>query len=49
MYTVNDTHPEVGVAAKYLKKGEHDTNDYEDSGNKYWQKSSGRTTTGYTT
>ena len=52
MYTVNGTHPEVGVAAKYLKNGDKivlhytDDYDYEEGGNKYGQKPSGGTTTG---
>ena len=52
MYTVNGTHPEVGVAAKYLKDGDNivlhytDDYDYEEGGNKYGQKPSGGTTTG---
>ncbi len=52
MYTVNGTHPEVGVAAKYLKNGDNivlhytDDYDYEEGGNKYGQKPSGGTTTG---
>ena len=52
MYTVNGTHPEVGVAAKYLKDGDNivlhytDDYDYEEGGNKYGQKPSGSTTTG---
>ena len=55
MYTVNGTHPEVGVAAKYLKDGDNivlhytDDYDYEESGNKYGQKPTGGTTTGGTT
>ena len=55
MYTVNGTHPEVGVAAKYLKNGDNiilhytDDYDYEEGGNKYGQKPSGGTTTGGTT
>ena len=52
MYTVNGSHPEVGVAAKYLKDGDNivlhytDDYDYEEGGNKYGQKPSGGTTTG---
>ncbi len=52
MYTVNGTHPEVGVSAKYLKNGDNivlhytDDYDYEEGGNKYGQKPSGGTTTG---
>ena len=52
MYTVNGTHPEVGVSAKYLKHGDNivlhytDDYDYEEGGNKYGQKPSGGTTTG---
>ena len=52
MYTVNGTHPEVGVSAKYLKNGDKivlhytDDYDYEEGGNKYGQKPSGGTTTG---
>ena len=55
MYTVNGTHPEVGVSAKYLKHGDNivlhytDDYDYEEGGNKYGQKPSGGTTTGGTT
>ena len=55
MYTVNGSHPEVGVAAKYLKDGDNivlhytDDYDYEEGGNKYGQKPSGGTTTGGTT
>ena len=55
MYTVNGSHPEVGVAAKYLKNGDNiilhytDDYDYEEGGNKYGQKPSGGTTTGGTT
>ena len=55
MYTVNGTHPEVGVAAKYLKNGDNivlhytDDYDYEEGGNKYGQKPSGGTTTGGST
>ena len=55
MYTVNGTHPEVGVAAKYLKDGDNivlhytDDYDYEEGGNKYGQKPSTGTTTGGTT
>ena len=55
MYTVNGTHPEVGVAAKYLKNGDNivlhytDDYDYEEGGNKYGQKPSTGTTTGGTT
>ena len=50
MYTVNGSHPEVGVAAKYLKDGDNivlhytDDYDYEEGGNKYGQKPSGGTT-----
>ena len=52
MYTVNGSHPEVGVSAKYLKNGDNivlhytDDYDYEEGGNKYGQKPSGGTTTG---
>lgn len=55
MYTVNGSHPEVGVSAKYLKNGDNivlhytDDYDYEEGGNKYGQKPSGGTTTGGTT
>ena len=54
MYTVNGTHPEKGVAAKYLKNGDNivlhytDDYDYEEGGNKYGQKPSTGTTTGGT-
>ena len=54
MYTVNGTHPEVGVSAKYLKNGDKivlhytDDYDYEEGGNKYGQKPSTGTTTGGT-
>ena len=52
MYTVNGTHPEVGVAAKYLKDGDNivlhytDDYDYEEGGNKYGQKPTDSGTSG---
>ena len=55
MYTVNGTHPEKGVSARYVKNGDTiilhytDDYDYEEGGNKYGQKPSGGTTTGGTT
>ena len=55
MYTVNGTHPEKGVSARYVKNGDTiilhytDDYDYEEGGNKYGQKPSGGTTTGGST
>ena len=46
MYTVNGSHPNVGVSARYLKDGDNivlhytDDYDYEEGGNKYGQKPS---------